>query len=62
MTGIVPHMNLLGAAAMEAAYTECDDWLADLRVYLTNSRDFLVNYVRECPPGVRTTDHEAAYV
>jgi cystathionine beta-lyase len=62
MAGIVPHMNLLGATAMEAAYTECEDWLVELLEYLTANRDFLVNYVRDCLPGVRTTVPQATYL
>jgi cystathionine beta-lyase len=33
MAGIVPHVNILGVVAAEAAYAECDDWLQALRAY-----------------------------
>jgi len=33
--GIVPHVNILGAVAMEAAYRHGDAWLHALRAYLT---------------------------
>lgn len=34
MNGIVPHVNALGMAALEAAYTRCGDWHAALLDYL----------------------------
>src|SRR5690606_37270859 len=40
MAGIVPHVNILGVVAAEAAYAQCYDWLQALRDYLTANRDF----------------------
>jgi cystathionine beta-lyase len=60
--GIVPHVNLLGYAAAIAAYGECDDWLDQLRAYLTANRDFLVAYLHEHMPAIRTTVPEATYL
>jgi len=60
--GIVPHVNVLGFHAALAAYTECDDWLAELLAYLTANRDFVVDYVNNHLPGVRTTAPEATYL
>jgi cystathionine beta-lyase len=37
MNGIVPHVNLLGMAATEAALTLCDDWHAALIAYLRSN-------------------------
>lgn len=63
MAGIVPHVNILGIAAAEAAYGgECDDWLAALRAYLTANRDFLVQTVEARLPQLRTTVPEATYL
>lgn len=62
MAGIVPHVNILGMVAAEAAYTECDDWLQALRAYLTANRDFAVRYVEEHMPDVVTTIPEATYL
>jgi cystathionine beta-lyase len=53
--GIVPHVNILGAVAMEAAYRHGDAWLHALRAYLTANRDFAVGYIREHLPAVRVT-------
>jgi cystathionine beta-lyase len=60
--GIVPHVNLLGYVAAETAYTQCEEWLNELLTYLTANRDFLVEYVNEHLPGVRTTRPEATYL
>lgn len=62
MAGIVPHVNILGMAAAEAAYADCEDWLAALRAYLTANRDFAVAYVEEHLPGVNYTVPEATYL
>ncbi len=60
--GIVPHLNLMGAHAMEAAYGECDDWLAELLVYLRANRDFAVEYIQTHMPQLRTARPEATYL
>ena len=60
--GIVPHVNLLGYAAAVAAYTECDDWLDELRSYLTANRDFVVSYIDQYLPQLGVTVPEATYL
>jgi len=60
--GIVPHVNLLGYVAAIAAYSECGDWLTELCAYLTANRDFLVRFVSEQLPTLRTTVPEATYL
>ena len=62
MAGIVPHINILGTVAAEAAYARCDDWLAALRAYLTANRDFAVQFVETQMPGVNVTCPEATYL
>ncbi|MCA1554765.1 MAG: putative C-S lyase, partial [Chloroflexi bacterium] len=56
------HINAMGLAAVEAAYTECDDWLAELRQYLSANRDTLVDYVAENFSDVSITVPEATYL
>lgn len=41
MDGIVPHVNVLGLAACEAAYRDCGDWHRELIAYLAGNRDRL---------------------
>jgi len=40
----------------------CDDWLVELKDYLTANRDYVVEYVRERLPGVRVTVPDATYL
>ncbi|MDW8327279.1 MAG: PatB family C-S lyase [Anaerolineales bacterium] len=56
------HPNGFGLTAAKVAYTQCDDWLRELRAYLTANRDTLVSYVREHLPGIRTTVPDATYL
>ncbi len=62
--GIVPHVNLLGMVAGEAAYAdpECNEWLVQLHSYLTANRDFLVSFVDKHLPGIKTTVPDATYL
>jgi cystathionine beta-lyase len=57
------HVNSLGLVAAQAAFSgACDDWLRDLRAYLTGNRDFLVEYVIREFEGIRITVPEATYL
>jgi cystathionine beta-lyase len=57
------HVSSLGLVAAEAAFSgACDDWLAALRVYLTENRDFLIGYVKREFNGIRITVPEATYL
>jgi cystathionine beta-lyase len=61
-TGIVPHLNILGMVAAQAAYTQCDDWLLALNAYLTANRDFAIGYLEEHLPTAAVTEPEATYL
>ncbi len=57
------HAASSGLVAAQAALSPAtDDWLAELRAYLTANRDTLVAYVRDCLPGLRTTVPDATYL
>ncbi len=57
------HVAATGLVAARAAFgTETDEWLADLRAYLTANRDLVVKFVAERLPGVRTTVPDATYL
>ncbi|MBX7214312.1 MAG: PatB family C-S lyase [Thermoflexales bacterium] len=60
--GIVPHVNVLGQVACEAAFSECDAWLDDLLVYLAANRDAAAAYLTQHLPEVRFTVPEATYL
>jgi cystathionine beta-lyase len=53
MRGIVPHVNALGLAAMEAAYRDCDDWQQALLAVLRNNRDRVTAVARRHPWSAR---------
>lgn len=57
------HVSSLGLYAAHTAFSgECDEWLKELRAYLTGNRDFLVEYVTKYMPEVRTTIPDATYL
>jgi cystathionine beta-lyase len=61
-SGIIPHVNAFGLAAAEAAFTECDDWLDELRSYLTGNRDAMLAFIDEHMPAIRATTPQASYL
>jgi cystathionine beta-lyase len=57
------HVNSMGLHAARIGFSgQCDEWLAELRNYLTANRDFLVDYVTQNMPNVRTTIPAATYL
>jgi cystathionine beta-lyase len=60
--GIVPHVNLLGYVAANAAYREGDAWLNALRAYLTINRNRVLEFVERHLPNVAVTVPEATYL
>jgi cystathionine beta-lyase len=61
-SGIIAHVNAFGLVAAEAAFTQCDDWLDELRGYLTANRDALLDFVDEHMPTIRATAPHATYL
>jgi cystathionine beta-lyase len=61
MSGIVPDVNVLGLAAAEAAYRDCDGWRAALIGTLRSNRD-RVEAAVSLMPGLRMTHVEATYL
>lgn len=61
MDGIVPHVNVLGLAACEAAYRDCADWHDALLNYLGANRDRVTAAVHE-QKGVKMAPVEASYL
>jgi len=60
---ITGHVSSLGIIAAEAAFSgACDDWLAELLVYLKNNRDFVVDYLTENFSETRFTIPDATYL
>ena len=61
MRGLVPHPNVLGLVATEAAYRHGDPWRQALLATLRNNRDQVLSAVAAMP-GLRTTRPEATYL
>lgn len=61
MAGIVPHTNLLGMAALEAAFTQCDNWQAALLDYLRGNAEKVFAAVNKIP-GLHMCRVEATYL
>jgi len=61
MRGIVPHTNLLGLVATEAAYRDCDDWRRRLIAYLRDNRARVAQGL-EGLDGLHPTLPEATYL
>ena len=61
MHGIVPHVNVLGLAACEAAFRDSGDWHRELLDYLRGNRDRVTTVIGSLP-GVRMAPVEASYL
>ena len=60
---ITGHVASMGLVASEAAFSgECDDWLNELRVYLKDNRDFVVDFLTENFPDAKFTIPQATYL
>lgn len=60
---ITGHVSSLGLIAADAALSgACDNWLAELLVYLKDNRDFVVDYFTENFPETRFTVPDATYL
>ncbi|MDH3632300.1 MAG: PatB family C-S lyase [Gammaproteobacteria bacterium] len=58
---IVPHVNLMGLAAAEAAYEFGDEWNRQQCEYLAASRDYLIDEINRIP-GLQLAPIEATYL
>ena len=61
MRGIVPHVNVLGMVAAEAAYRDGDAWRRALLDYLRGNRERVLEAVAAMP-GLSATRPEATYL
>lgn len=61
-SGMIPHVNLLGFTAAEAAYEFGEPWLTSLKAYLTANREIVFSFFKENFPEVEMTLPEATYL
>ena len=54
--------NIFGEAASIACYTQGDEWLEQLLVYLRDNVEYVQNYLHEHLPLIKTFRHEATYL
>ena len=62
LSGFVGSVNLLGEAALAAAYTHGENWLSELLHYLDGNRQFLIDYVANELPGLTIYPPEGTYL
>jgi cystathionine beta-lyase len=60
--GLIPHVNIMGFIAAQAAYRDGQDWLDQVLAYLRGNKDFLAAYLRERLPALRMAKIEATYL
>ena len=53
---------MLAMVAMEAAYAQCETWLAELLLYLESNRNFLNDFVRSELTGLKMGMPEGTYL
>lgn len=56
------NLNMMGLAACQAAYEEGEDWLQDLKRYLTDNLAYLRQRIKEDLPGIRLIEPEGTYL
>ena len=61
MAGIVPHVNVLGYTAANAAYRQGGAWLCELLDYLRGNRDMVLSAVNAMK-GLKMTQVQATYL
>lgn len=58
----VGHATSVGYAALLSGYRDCEDWITQLRAYLTANRDYAVNYIKTNLPELPLTTPEGTYL
>ncbi|MFI5358974.1 MAG: MalY/PatB family protein [Halanaerobiales bacterium] len=62
MDGLVVGGNLLGYTAMQAAYSQGEEWLESQLKYLEENRDFAVEFINKHIPGISVQKPEGTYL
>lgn len=56
------HVDTLAYEALLAGYQKCDSWLEQTCAYITDNRDYFVQYMRDNLPMVKMTVPDATYL
>jgi len=59
---LVPHPNVFGYVACQAAYEKGEGWRLELLEYLRGNRDLLESFFAERVPGLKVSHVEATYL
>ena len=60
--GLVPHVNIMGLVAAQAAFQGGAEWLAELLIYLQGNRDYLTEYIAGELPQLSIYPAEGTYL
>lgn len=55
-------LNLMGQAAMEAAYAKCADWADQVMAYMEGNRSFVEKFLKERMPKAKMDHPEGTYI
>lgn len=55
-------INYFGAAALKAAYTQCDEWLEEVLVYIEGNIDYMQDYIEKNIPNIKMYRPEGTYL
>jgi cystathionine beta-lyase len=58
----VKRNNPFSLVAFEAAYEKCEDWLEELIVHIDGNMQYVVDFIRERLPMIKTTKPEGTYL
>ena len=54
--------NIFAAGIMEAAYTQCDEWIEQVNAYLDENYEFLKKYIEKNMPELEVMTSEGTYM
>lgn len=54
--------NIFAAGIMEAAYTQCDEWIEQVNTYLDENYEFLKKYIEKNMPELEVIPSEGTYM
>ena len=54
-------LNIFAYTAMQSAYTECNDWLNEIRLYIEDNAQFACEYIKTHIPALSVTKPEGSF-
>lgn len=53
--------NILSMEATKTAYNECEDWLKELKIYLTNNQNYVLDFFKDNDLNIKPIKLEGSY-